>query len=145
MHHCQPLVLIFQIFKILEQRTLAPLSLNLGSIPVWGNFQNSSKVPTYNSTTCSRISTSRWFGGEAHQQQHLLQTHQQQQHVAKTQIEQQLYMCYENLFHMPAIQATQGQTQEQLPEFQTQIEQQLKESNERLLNPIPEIALQIHQ
>ena len=46
---------------------------------------------------------------------------------------------------MLAIQATQGQTQEQLPEVQTQIEQQLKESNERLLNPILDIALQIHQ
>ena len=45
-------------------------------------------------------------------------------------------MCYENLLHMPDIQVTQSQTQEQLPEVQTQIEQQLKESNERLLNPI---------
>ena len=83
--------------------------------------------------------------GEAHQQQNLLQTHQQQQHVAKTQIKQQLYMCFENFLHMPAIQATQGQTQEQLPEVQTQIDQQLKESNERLLNPIPALTLHIHQ
>ena len=39
MHRCQPLVLIFQLSKILEQRTLAPLSLDPGSIHVY----NSSK------------------------------------------------------------------------------------------------------
>ena len=35
MHHCQPLVLIFQLSKILEQRTLALLSLNLGFVPAF--------------------------------------------------------------------------------------------------------------
>ena len=39
MHRCQPLVLIFQLSKILEQRTLATPSLNPDSIPVY----NSSK------------------------------------------------------------------------------------------------------
>ena len=34
MHCCQPLVLIFQLFKIVEQRTLAPQSLNPNFIPV---------------------------------------------------------------------------------------------------------------
>ena len=33
MQLCQPLVLIFQLFKIFEQRTSALLSLNLGSVP----------------------------------------------------------------------------------------------------------------
>ena len=33
MQRCQPLVLIFQFFRIFEQRTLALLSLNLGSLP----------------------------------------------------------------------------------------------------------------
>ena len=33
MHCCQHLVLIFQFFKIFEQITLTPLSLNLGSVP----------------------------------------------------------------------------------------------------------------
>ena len=33
MQCCQPLVLIFQFFKIFEQRTLALLSLNPGSVP----------------------------------------------------------------------------------------------------------------
>ena len=33
MHRCQPLVLIFQLFKILEQRTLPPLNLNPGFVP----------------------------------------------------------------------------------------------------------------
>ena len=32
MHCCQPLVVIFQFFKIFEQITLTPLSLNPGSI-----------------------------------------------------------------------------------------------------------------
>ena len=32
MHSCQRLVLIFQFFKIFEQKTLAPLSLNPGSV-----------------------------------------------------------------------------------------------------------------
>ena len=32
MHCCQPLVLIFQIFKIFEQITLTPLTLNPDSI-----------------------------------------------------------------------------------------------------------------
>ena len=35
LHHCQPLVLIFQLSKILEQRTLALLSLNLGFVPAF--------------------------------------------------------------------------------------------------------------
>ena len=35
MHHCQLLVLIFQLSKILEQRTLALLSLNLGFVPAF--------------------------------------------------------------------------------------------------------------
>ena len=33
MQLCQPLVLIFQFFKIFQQRTLALLSLNPGSVP----------------------------------------------------------------------------------------------------------------
>ena len=33
MHCCQPLVLIFQIFKIFEQITSTPLSLKPGSVP----------------------------------------------------------------------------------------------------------------
>ena len=33
MHRCQPLVLIFQLFKILKQRTLASISLNPDFIP----------------------------------------------------------------------------------------------------------------
>ena len=35
MHRYQPLVLIFQISKILEQRTLALLNLNLGFVPTF--------------------------------------------------------------------------------------------------------------
>ena len=33
MHRFQPLVLIFQLFKIFEQRTLTPLSLNPDFVP----------------------------------------------------------------------------------------------------------------
>ena len=35
MHCCQPLILIFQFFKIFEQRTSTPLSLNPSSVLVY--------------------------------------------------------------------------------------------------------------
>ena len=47
MYRCQPIVLIFQNFKIFEQRTPVPLSLKPSSVLTLNHKHSSSKVHNF--------------------------------------------------------------------------------------------------